>query len=349
MARHIPHRPAHGSAYGPTTVEVVLSSLRRHVGYVLDGHALDRFAEVWNVRRRYLDDVLGLFSEHGVVEHVRRELWVIRPDPIMPEDRDTNIELLRAHVAARAAGPWAVIPGMWALLLQGVISERIGLHPDVVRSCATHRPGKLASARRIGWRNPDDAGAMASLPPALANRHATPVLGEPVTTITTPVARVGQVHWIGSDQLGVHVQTPIAATMHLFEHPRVNGGFDAARDVVVAMLVREGPVALARSGAGLPSTAARARLAFAIGDGLARLRGAIDLVDPADRANRHDAGDVWILVQRLLRVGQMSYAVPLDPHRVLNRSHRSRISGTVDNRDAPLAPRAVVMSRAPRS
>lgn len=346
-------RPVHASQnlrYPHTRCEDVLDGLLR------DGPVIDaaRIHDAWQGDRRcirYSRNVLNMFAQLNLLEHVRRELWVERLAP-----HDPRCEHARLAVAARAMGTWTVAAGAWALSLRGVaIPDDAGC----IRFVLTPR-----RARPMTY----DTNALAQSRPlpggANEHRHVTVVLGQPIAAVARPAERLGRGGWVGmpqhlpgseqerfairraetlgSDdargvQLGGHVLSIADAFVSMLEHPRLSGGVETASRVALPVLARVGLDAVLAAGRGHPVLAVRRRLAFVLFHAVLRTQGAISWLGPDEDGWVDDEHERWRIVRALRVLRSEGSPTILDPHRA-RVGHMDRSTAVFDNRGAPLIP-----------
>ena len=321
--RHEPRSP-----HDRATCEHVFDALVRD-GPVVD---TERIVSTWGDDPRlvrYSRDTLNMFAGLGEVDHVRRSLWVVRPTD-GGDNRGAN--LLRLAAASRACGSWVVAAGGWALELHGVIRAGAQSEDDRVAFVLTPRRSRPAT---YGSSKRDEPDAL----PVGANaaRHVTPILDRPIAAVTRPTERIGNVVWIGTDELGGHVLDIPDAFISLVEHPRLSGGFAAARDAALPTLGRVGIDAVVDRARDHPVVAVRRRLAFVLMDAVMRTSGCATWfeLDPWDRSD--DAYQRWWIPRALgLEYRNTVNPTTLDPHRE-RIGHYVPSLHLIDNRDAPLA------------
>lgn len=311
--------------------EIVLNSC----GPIIDAAAITRACHGDAHLIRYVRDTLGLYAQLEQVEHIRRDLWLVDPDPISPRAAPMRDEYLRAAVAMRALGPWTVIAGSWALALHGVLDP--ARHPlrRGLRFALTPRPARPATYAGHGQAQRSQLSASAAPYAAAAARHVTFVRGRPIAAVTRPVTRIGDVEWLDRSGHGAHVLTVSAALVSMLEHPRLSGGHAAVSEAIVPVVMRVGLDELLRTGALRPGLAVRRRLAFALMEALARTTGTTSWFGADPWGIVDDESERWRIAHVLQVGGRSGAPTLLDPHR---RASGRRLPwlGVIDNRLAPL-------------
>lgn len=353
-----PVTPKLNSRYPHTRCEDVLDGLL-HDGPVIDA---TRVHEQWKGDRRcirYSRNILNMFAQLGMVEHVRRELWVER---LLPHD--PRLEHARLAVAGRAIGDWTVAGGSWALELHGIELRHL---PQ--GDCT---PVRFALTPRRARPTTYDSNSLAKqrpLPHGInEHRHVTVVLGQAIAAVTRPAHRMGRVEWIGAPallpdppsvlaaedelrhstvsagreddvpELGGHVLSIEDAFISLLEHPRLSGGFATAWQAALPVLARVGLNALLDAGRRHPVLAVRRRLSFVLFHAVLRTQGAISWLGPDEDGWIDDEHERWRIPRTLGVLRSEGAPTILEPHR--ERVGRlDRRMAVFDNRSAPLISR----------